>query len=61
VTLLANITEGEMLKLGLQALFVLVLGLILWKVMAIFSRKKAKPKNSGYFNSKYQDKWRKEQ
>lgn len=50
-----------MLKLGLQSLFVLVLGLILWKVMAIFSRRKAKPKSSSYFDSKYREKWKKEQ
>lgn len=61
ITTLLNITEGDMLKLGLQSLFVLVLGLILWKVMAIFSRRKAKPKSSSYFDSKYREKWKKEQ
>ena len=55
---LLEISEYEMMKLGLQALLILVIGLILWKIMAAFSKKKAKPKGSSYFDTKYKDKWK---
>lgn len=57
ITLL-QIKEIHVLKLGMQALLILVVGFILWKVMAAFSRKKSKPKGSSYFDSKYKDKWK---
>lgn len=55
---LLEIKEIHVLKLGLQALLILVIGFILWRVMAAFSKKKAKPKGSSYFDSKYKDKWK---
>jgi len=57
ITILA-ITTTQMLKLSLQAVFVLIMGLILWRVMAAFSRKKAKPKKTSYFDTKYKEKWK---
>ncbi len=57
--ILLEISEGEMMKLSLQAIAVLVVGLVLWRVMAAFSRKKSNPKGSDYFDTKYKDKWKK--
>jgi len=55
---LLTITEGEMLKLSFQAILILVVGLVLWRVMAVISKRKSKPKRSSYFDTKYKEKWR---
>lgn len=53
-----EITAPQMMELGLQAVLVLIVGFVLWRVMAAFSRKKAKPKKNNYFDSKYREKWK---
>jgi len=55
---LLEITEGEMLKLSFQAIVILVVGIVLWRVMAVISKRKSKPKRSSYFDTKYKEKWK---
>ena len=55
---LLKITAPQMMKLGLQAVLVLIIGFVLWRVMAAFTRKKAKPKKNSYFDTKYREKWK---
>lgn len=52
------ISEDEMLKLSFQAILILVVGLVLWRVMAVISKRKSKPKRSSYFDTKYREKWK---
>jgi hypothetical protein len=58
LTLLA-ISKNEMLELSFQAILILVVGLVLWRVMAVISKRKSKPKRSSYFDTKYTKKWKK--
>ena len=52
--------EAEYIELLVQVFAVLVLGLIAWRLMVVFHRKKsAKRKQSTYFNSTYSNHWRK--
>ena len=55
---LLSLSEGEMLKLSFQAIVILVVGFVLWRVMAAISKRKSKPKRSSYFDTKYKEKWR---
>ena len=57
LTLLA-ISKNEMLELSFQAILILVVGLVLWRVMAVMSKRKSKPKRNSYFDTKYTKKWR---
>jgi hypothetical protein len=52
------ITSSEMMSLSFQAVFVLLAGFILWRVIVLFNKKKSKPKGSSYFNSQLSDKWK---
>ena len=58
LTLLA-ISKNEMLELSFQAILILIVGLFLWRVMAVISKRKSKPKRSDYFDTKYTKKWKK--
>lgn len=58
LTLLA-ISQEEMSELSFQAILILVVGLVLWRVMAVISKRKSNPKKSNYFDSKYLNKWKK--
>ena len=50
--------EAEYIELLVQVFAVLILGLILWRIMVVFHKKKqAKRKPSTYFDSKYSKKW----
>lgn len=53
-----ELNEQTMMDLGLEALLILVVGLVLWRIMARFSRKNNQPKGSSYFNTKYKERWR---
>ena len=55
---LLSLSEGEMLKLSFQAILILVVGFVLWRVMAAISKRKSKPKGSNYFDTKYKGKWK---
>ena len=51
--------EAEYIELIVQVFAVLVLGLILWRLMVLFHRKKnAKRKKSTYFEGRYAEKWK---
>ena len=54
-----SINEGHMMKLALQAVLILVIGLVLWRIMARISQKSNRLKGSNYFQSKYKQKWKK--
>jgi len=54
-----EITENHIIQLILETFFVLVLGFVLWRVMARVSRRSSQPKKSSFFDSKYKDKWKK--
>jgi hypothetical protein len=56
---LLAISKNEMLEISFQAILILVVGLVLWRVMAVISKRKSKPTRSGYFDSKYTKKWKK--
>ncbi|WP_107039559.1 hypothetical protein [Brumimicrobium mesophilum] len=52
--------EAEYIELLVQVFAVLILGLVLWRMMIIFHRKKkATRKPSSYFESTYSKNWRK--
>ena len=48
----------DIMKLALQAILILVLGLVLWRIMIKIARNKNKTKTSSYFNTKYRDAWK---
>jgi nitrogen fixation/metabolism regulation signal transduction histidine kinase len=52
------INEMDIMKLALQAILILVLGLVLWRIMIKIARNKNKTKTSSYFNTKYRDAWK---
>jgi len=52
------INEMDIMKLALQAILILVLGLVLWRIMIKVSKNKNKTKGSSYFNTKYRDAWK---
>jgi hypothetical protein len=58
LTLLA-ISEDEMFELSFQAILILVVGMVLWRVMAVISKRKSKSTRSSYFDTKYTKKWKK--
>ena len=52
--------EAEYIELLVQVFVVLVLGLIVWRLMVVFQRKKtAKRKKSTYFDSTFSKHWKK--
>ena len=52
--------EAEYMELIVQVFAVLVLGLVLWRLMVLFHKKKnAKRKKSTYFDSEFSRNWRK--
>ncbi len=53
--------NAAIIKLVFQTFLVLILGMIVWRVMVAYSKRKAQPKGSTYFDSKYKDKWKKKQ
>ena len=58
LTLLA-ISREEMLELSFQTILILAVGLVLWRVMAVISKRKSNAKRSSYFDTKYTKKWKK--
>jgi len=52
------INEMDIMKLALQAILILVLGLVLWRIMIKIYRNKNKIKSSSYFKTKYRDAWK---
>lgn len=51
--------EAEYIELLVQVFGVLVLGLVLWRMMVIFhKKKKAKRKRSSYFDTEFRKNWR---
>ena len=54
-----EINEHHIIYLTIEAFFVLVIGFVLWRVMAKVSRRSNQPKGSSFFDSKFKDKWKK--
>ena len=53
-------SEAEYIELIVQTFAVLILGLVLWRLMAVFhKKKKAQRKTSGYFENEFSRNWRK--
>ncbi|MDX1653173.1 MAG: hypothetical protein R3277_11810 [Brumimicrobium sp.] len=53
-------SEAEYIELIVQAFAMLVLGLVLWRMMAVFhNRKKSQRNRSTFFESEYSKHWRK--
>ena len=50
---MSNITEQNIMDLALESLVILVIGIVLWRIMARYSRKNNQPKESTYFDTKY--------
>lgn len=51
--------EAEYIELLVQVFGVLVLGLVLWRMMVIFhKKKKAKRKRSTFFDTEFRRNWR---
>ncbi|RFC54236.1 hypothetical protein [Brumimicrobium aurantiacum] len=52
--------EAEYIELLVQVFAVLIIGLVLWRIMAVFhKKKKAKRKPSVYFDSTFSKSWKK--
>lgn len=52
--------EAEYMELIVQVFGVLILGLVLWRLMVVFHRKKKRQrKKSSYFDSTYAKNWKK--
>lgn len=52
--------EAEYIELLVQVFGVLILGLVLWRMMAVFhKKKKAKRKHNTYFDTEFRRSWRK--
>ncbi len=49
----------DLIKLMLYAIFILVLGIVMWKVSASFLNKKSKEPEGRYFRNKFGDQWKK--
>ena len=52
------ITETDIMNLALRAILILVLGLVLWRIMAKLTNKTNRTKGSSYFSTKYRDAWK---
>lgn len=48
-----------MVKLMAQVIFILVTGIILWRISAVFQRRKEKEKRSIFSESRFQRHWKK--
>jgi len=52
--------EAEYIELIVQVFAVLILGLVLWRIMVVFHKKKnAKRKKSVFFDNTFTNNWRK--
>lgn len=52
-------SEAEYIELLVNVFGVLVLGLVMWRLMVLFHKKKnAKRKRSNYFESNFSKKWK---
>lgn len=52
--------EAEYIELIIQVFAVLILGLVLWRIMVVFHKKKnAKRKKSVFFDNTFTNNWRK--
>ncbi len=52
--------EAEYIELLVQVFAVLILGLVLWRIMIVFhKKKKAKRRSSVYFENTFSKNWRK--
>jgi len=65
--LIANYLNGSvneefvMVKLGVQVIAILVTGLALWKISAVFNRKKKRPRKTVFMGSRFQSQWKNKQ
>jgi len=50
--------EMVMVKLGMQVIAILVVGLVLWRISSIFSKKKRNARKTVFMGSRFQDKWK---
>jgi|TARA_B100001939_G_C16801786_1_gene556007 hypothetical protein len=55
---MTEVTENHIIQLLLESFFVLVIGIVLWRIMARISRKNTQTKRSTFFDSKFKDKWK---
>ena len=55
---MTELTENHIIQLIIESFFVLVVGIVLWRIMARISRKTTQTKRSTFFDSKYKDKWK---
>jgi len=53
--------EFVMVKLGVQVIAILIIGIVLWRISAIFNKKKERGRKTVFMNSKYQEKWKSRQ
>jgi len=53
--------EFVMIKLGVQVIAILVVGLVLWRISTIFNKKKQRTRKTVFMSSKYQEKWKSRQ
>ena len=53
-----ELNENTMMDLALEALLILVVGLVLWRIMSKKKKKNNQTKGSSYFKTKYKEKWR---
>ena len=53
-----DLTSIDMIKLTAQSFLILILGMVLWRLMVAYSKKKSKPKGSTFFDTKYKDQWK---
>ena len=57
IILSTTIENVDMLKVGAYAFFVLIAGMVLWRVSAAMHKRKAKPKAGRYFDTTKRDRW----
>jgi hypothetical protein len=53
--------ELVMVKLGIQVIAILVVGLVLWRISSVFSKKKQSTRKTVFMGSRFQDKWKNKQ
>ncbi|MBN4072495.1 hypothetical protein JYT74_00515 [Crocinitomix catalasitica] len=47
-----------MVKLMMQVIFILVAGIILWRISAVFNKKRTKRRNTLFSESRFQNHWK---
>ena len=55
---MTEVTENHIIQLLLESFFVLVIGIVLWRIMARKKKKNTQTKRSTFFDSKFKDKWK---